>query len=153
MLQQQCATVFRFAADSVFSSSRRSPSGRSLIDQVVLTRLEPARQRLRLRCSWASPNFKAKTPPSCNAEAAAALQVLVAELLESDSAAVACEFCHCSARLTAQKEHIILGCRPTLHGRIFPCYNVLCQFLDSFDAERLGRKPSGSLLRKARQRQ
>eukprot|EP00439_Symbiodinium_sp_Y106_P057246 s4832_g8.t1 len=153
MLQQQCAAVSRFAANSVFALQ--------LLRAVSQWKEShrPGRPHPLGACATAVALVmllglsKANTPPSCNEEAAAALQVLVAELLEGDSAAVAREFSHCSARLTAKKDRIILDCRPTLHGRIFPYYHVLCQFLDSFDAERLGRKPAGSLLRKARQQQ
>ncbi|CAE6973001.1 unnamed protein product [Symbiodinium sp. CCMP2592] len=80
-----------------------------------------------------------KTPPSCNADAS-----------------VAREFSHCSAQCSAsceERAYHLGHCRPAVHGRIFPDYNVLCQFLESFDAERLDRKPADSLLRKVRQQQ
>ncbi|CAE7038969.1 unnamed protein product, partial [Symbiodinium sp. CCMP2592] len=117
------------------SSSRQCLSGRSLTVLDVLTRLELVRQRLSSRCSWAFPQRRLLHR---------AMRMRRQPLRHwCDATAVAREFSHCSARLTAKKEHIILDCRPTLHGRIFPYYNVLCQFLESFDAERLGRKPAG----------
>ncbi|CAE7942456.1 unnamed protein product, partial [Symbiodinium sp. KB8] len=148
-LQLQCAAVFRFASDNV--SALRLLAA---VDQWKAD-LRPGRPDPLGACATAVALAvlfglsDASIPPGCNEEAAKALQALVAELLAGEAAAVAREFSHCSARLKAKKEHIILDCRPTLYDRIFPFYNVLCQLLESFDAERLGRKPAGSLLRKA----
>ena len=152
-LQLQCAAVFRFASDNFFAQRLLAAVDQWKADH------RPGRPHPLGACATAVALAvlfglsDARIPPGCNEEAAKALQTLVEELLAGEAAAVAREFSHCSARLTAKKEHIILDCRPTLYGRIFPFYNVLCQLLESFDAERLGRKPAGSLLRKARQQQ
>ncbi|CAE7234510.1 CFDP2 [Symbiodinium sp. CCMP2456] len=129
-LQQQCAAVFRFASDNVFALRLLAAVDQWKADH------RPGRPHPLGACATAVALAMlfgisdAGIPPACNEEAAKALQTLAAELLAGEAATVAREFSHCSARLTAKKEHIILDCRPTLYGRIFPFYNVLCQLLE-----------------------
>lgn len=93
-------------------------------------------------------------PAGCTAEELKPLMDLIGGLLASTSpATVAREVSHCSARLTAKKTHLILDLRPALSGRLMQHFASLCLLLDSYEGEKLGRKPAGALARRARNRQ
>ena len=78
---------------------------------------------------------------------------LAAEMLEGESAVVAREVQHCSARLSHGKDAVILELRVHVHSRLAPHMYSFQQIICSAGAEVLeGKKPPGALARKARGR-
>ena len=54
------------------------------------------------------------------------------------------EISHCSARANAKKTHVILDLRPALFGSLAKHADTIIKLLESYEGERLGRKPPGS---------
>ena len=62
------------------------------------------------------------------------------------------EITHCSARLNKLKSHVILDLRLALYSGLMKHASLLAAVLDTYDAERLGKRAPGGLSRKARGR-
>ena len=57
---------------------------------------------------------------------------------------------HCSARLSAKKEHVILDFRPVLNTVLARQSELISGLLDDCGGERLGKRAPGALVRRAR---
>ena len=78
---------------------------------------------------------------------------MAAELAgQMSPAAWVSEISHCSAQANANKTHVILDLRPVLFGSIAKHADTIIKLLESYEGERLGRKPPGGLSRRARGR-
>ena len=68
---------------------------------------------------------------------------------QTSPAAWVSEISHCSARINAKKTHVILDLRPVLFGSLAKHADTLIKLLESYEGERLGKRPPGGLSRKA----
>eukprot|EP00930_Biecheleria_cincta_P041071 TRINITY_DN28139_c0_g1_i1.p1 TRINITY_DN28139_c0_g1~~TRINITY_DN28139_c0_g1_i1.p1 ORF type:complete len:252 (+),score=70.17 TRINITY_DN28139_c0_g1_i1:98-757(+) len=77
------------------------------------------------------------------------LKECIQKLLSQESAAVAREFSHCSARKTKKGDDIILEMRLHAHSFLRNYVFIIDAFVEAAPAERLGKKPAQGLARKA----
>ena len=96
---------------------------------------------------------KSAVPTGLSQDSFQSFSEMAAELASQKTpAAWVGEISRCSARANAKKTHVILDLRPVLFGSIAKHADTIIKLLESYEGERLGRKPPGGLTRRARGR-
>ena len=97
---------------------------------------------------------KGQPPPHADLGDYKRLLQVVNGLIDSNAhkGRLANEITHCSARLNKLKSHVILDFRLALYSGLMKHASLLAAILDTYDAERLGKRAPGGLSRKARGR-
>ncbi|OLP79796.1 hypothetical protein AK812_SmicGene39874 [Symbiodinium microadriaticum] len=150
MLQHQVSIVFKFPEDS--------PIARSLMKAV---REWQAEHKAGTSHPWGSCSHytaasllkelsKIEEPPKnfCSADNRY-LKKVVQELGPDLRESLVHMVSHCSARLSAKKEHVILDFRPVLNTVLARQSEFISGLLDGCDGERLGKRPICTAFREA----